>query len=323
MPFSKTRRNVLLGIGAVAFAGLGGAGAFAWKKFRPLTVRPDASGALVRDLRVPSDDPSLAEFAISAGESDPTALTDKAIAAMGTLSRFIKKGETVLIKPNIGWVRTPVQAANTNPDVVAAVVRAALKAGAKRVIVADSACDQPEGAYEKSGIARKASDAGAEIILPSPDRYRDVPLHGRQIDTWPIFAPVLDVDRVINVPVAKHHSLGRITGALKNWFGIVGGDRHRLHFGLDVSIADLHRFLRPTLTIIDATRVLLRNGPKGGNLDDVEERNTVIASVDPVAADAFMCTLLGAKLEDVKHLATAQAEGLGTMDWTRLRTRQV
>jgi uncharacterized protein (DUF362 family) len=150
-----------------------------------------------------------------------------------------------------------------------------------------------------------------------------VSLRGRQIDSWPVFSPVLDVDRIINVPIAKHHSLGKITGALKNWFGIVGGDRHRLHANLDVSIADLNRFLRPTLTVIDATRVLLRNGPKGGNLDDTLEKNTVIASVDPVAADAYACDLLGVRPQDVPHLMTAQAEGLGTIDWKRLRTRQV
>jgi uncharacterized protein (DUF362 family) len=299
----------------------GGLGAtVAWKKYRPLPKRVNGPVEVTRDLRVPADG-TAPEFFVATGETDPTALTEKALAALGSLSRFIRPGEVVLIKPNIGWARTPAQAANTNPNVVAAIVRAALKAGAKRVIVADSSCDSPAGAYEKSGIANMASDAGAEVVLPSPSLFRDTPVKGRQIDTWPVFSPVLDADRVINVPIAKHHRLGTITCALKNWFGIVAGDRHRLHADIDVSIADLNRFLRPTLTVVDATRVLVRNGPRGGNLDDTEEKNTVIASVDPVAADAYACTLLGAKPESVLHLVTAQAEGLGVVDWKKLRTR--
>jgi uncharacterized protein (DUF362 family) len=316
-----SRRTVLIGLGALAATGAAG-GAFAWKKFRPLPKRTNGLVEVTRDLRAPAD-PAAPEFAVASGEIDPAALTEKALAALGSLSRFIRPGEVVLVKPNIGWVRTPAQAANTNPDVVAAVVRAALKAGAKRVIVADSSCDSPEGAYEKSGIAKKASDAGAEVVLPSPALFREVDVKGRQIGLWPLFSPVLDADRVINVPIAKQHRLGTITCALKNWFGIVGGDRHRLHGDIHVSIADLNRFLRPTLTVVDATRVLVRNGPRGGNLDDVEEKNTVIASVDPVAADAYACTLLGAKAADVLHLMTAQSEGLGTADWTKLRTRGI
>lgn len=314
-----SRRKILVALGTLGAAGAAGA-AIAWSKLRPLPPRINGQVEGTRDLRAPAD-AVLPEFAVASGESDPTVLTERALAAMGTLARFIRPGEVVLVKPNIGWVRTPAQAANTNPDVVAAVVRAALQAGAKRVIVADSSCDTAQSSYEKSGIAKKASDAGAQVLLPAPALYREVPVKGRQVDVWPVFTPVLDADRVINVPVAKHHSLGTLTCALKNWFGIVGGDRFRLHGRIEVSIADLNRFVRPTLTVVDATRILLRNGPKGGNLDDTLEKNTVIASVDPVAADAYASTLLGLQPGDVTHIMTAQAEGLGTVDWTRLRTR--
>lgn len=313
-----TRRRILLGAGAAAIGG----GALGFHYFRPVLLRRDASGAVVRDLRLPAD-PSLPEMAIAASETDPAALTEKAIAAMGPFSRFVRKGEVVLIKPNIGWVRAPITAANTNPEVVAALVRAALGAGAKRVIVADGSCDDAEKSYERSGIAARASDAGAEVILPGPERFRELTLHGRRIERWPILSAALDVDRVINVPVAKHHALSRITGALKNWFGILGGNRHQLHGNLSAAIADANRFLRPTLTVIDATRVLLRNGPKGGNIADTAVKSTVIASLDPVAADAFAATLLGVAPADVSHLVTAEAEGLGTIDWTRLRSRRV
>jgi uncharacterized protein (DUF362 family) len=315
-----TRRQVLVGLGAAALGG----GAFGWYRFRPTLLRRDASGALVRDLRAPADvaRPEMAVATGAASEADPPALTEKAIAAMGGLSRFVQRGEVVLIKPNIGWARGPLTAANTNAEVVAALVRGALRAGAKRVIVADGSCDAADRAYEMSGIAAKASDAGAEVLLPGPDRWKDVALHGRRMESWPILAAALSADRVINVPVAKHHMLARYTGALKNWFGILGADRHQLHGNLSAAIADANRFLRPTLTVIDATRVLLRNGPKGGNLADTAQKNTVIVAVDPVAADARALELFGIAPADVAHLVTAEAEGLGTTDWKKLRVVQ-
>ncbi len=106
------------------------------------------------------------------------------------------------------------------------------------------------------------------------------------LDEWPIFTTLVDADKVINVPVAKHHNLAKFTAAMKNWYGVLGGRRNRLHQNIDSSIADLATFMRPSLTIIDAVRVLIRNGPQGGNIDDTREMNTVIASVDQVAADA-------------------------------------
>lgn len=312
-----TRRQVLMGLGAAAVGG----GAFGWYRFRPVLLRRDAGGALVRDVRAPAD-AARPEMAVAASDADPTVLTEKAIAAMGGLGRFIRRGEVVLIKPNIGWARGPLTAANTNPEVVAALARGALAAGAKRVIVADGSCDDADRSYEMSGIAARASDAGAEVLRPGPDRWKDVTLHGRRIETWPILQAALDADRVINVPVAKHHMLAKYTGALKNWFGILGADRHKLHGNLSASIADANRFLRPTLTVIDASRVLLRNGPKGGNLADTAVKNTVVAAVDPVAADAYAASLLGFAPAEVGHLLVAEAEGLGTTDWKKLRLVQ-
>jgi uncharacterized protein (DUF362 family) len=312
-----TRRRLLAGLGA---ATLGGAAAF--HRFRP-RLRRDASGARVRDLRVPGADPAFPELAIAESEADPAALTEKALAAMGTLARFVARGDVVLVKPNIGWVRTPLTAANTNPEVVATIVRAALRAGARRVIVADGSCEDPGRSYEASGIAARAADAGAEVWIPGPGGFQEVTLHGRRIERWPILSPVLTADRVINVPVAKHHSMCRFTGALKSYFGILGGDRPSLHRDLSAAIADANRFLRPTLTVVDATRVLLRNGPKGGNLADAAVKNAVAASLDPVAADAWAARLLGVEIAGIDHLVTAEAEGLGTTSFQRLRIRRV
>ena len=110
---------------------------------------------------------------------------------------------------------------------------------------------------------------------------------------------------------------------MKNWYGSLGGRRNRLHQSIDVSVADLATFMRPTLTVVDATRVLVRNGPQGGNIDDTRIMNTVLASVDQVAADAFACTLIGQKAENLPYLAMAEERGIGTSKLDRLIIREV
>jgi uncharacterized protein (DUF362 family) len=159
--------------------------------------------------------------------------------------------------------------------------------------------------------------------MPEEHRFRAMRVGGELLDEWPILVPLLEVDKVINVPVAKHHGLARFTCALKNWYGLLGGRRERLHQKLDVSLADLAGFVRPTLTVVDATRVLWRNGPQGGDLADTRETHTVVASTDQVAIDAFACSLLGLRPSDLPYLAIAEGRGLGTTDWERLRRAEV
>ncbi len=268
-----------------------------------------AGGAL--DLVVAREDP------------DPAALVRKAIDAMGGMKRFVARGDVVVVKPNIGWDRTPLQAANTNPLVVAEVVRLALDAGAKRVVVTDASCNEPNRCFTRSGIWKAAHDAGADVRLPEAHHFRNMRLRGELLDEWPVLATLVETDKLINVPVAKHHNLARYTGAMKNWYGSLGGRRNRLHQKIDLSIADLATFLQPTLTVIDATRVLVRNGPQGGDLADTKETRTVIASIDQVAADARACTLIGETPEAIVYLALAEARGIGTTKWEHLRTREV
>jgi uncharacterized protein (DUF362 family) len=148
-------------------------------------------------------------------------------------------------------------------------------------------------------------------------------LKGDVLDEWPIFTTLVAADKVINVPVAKHHNLAKYTAAMKNWYGVLGGRRNRLHQNIDTSIADLATFMRPTLTIIDAMRVLVRNGPQGGNIDDTKIMNTVIASIDQVAADAFGCTLIGQHRDNLPYLKMGHERGIGTMYWENLRVREV
>ncbi len=277
-----------------------------------------------RDYRV-ADHGGPSDFAVAHGVSGttPAALVEQAVNALGGMRRFIARGDVVAIKPNIGWDRTAIQAANTNPEVVATVVRLALEAGAKRVVVTDASCNDPGRCFQRSGIWTRAHAAGADVVLPAEHRFRTMRLRGEVLDEWPVYRTLLEADKVINCPVAKHHNLAKYTAAMKNWYGTLCGRRNRLHQNSDTSIADLATFMRPTLTVLDGVRVLLRNGPQGGNVDDTRHMDTVIASVDQVAADAYGCTLIGQRPENLGYLRMAEERRIGTTRWQDLRPREV
>jgi uncharacterized protein (DUF362 family) len=199
------------------------------------------------------------------------------------------------------------------------VVRQCWQAGAKRVIVTDVSCNEPRRCFLRSGIMAAARAEGAEVVLPDPDNFREVEMGGVVLKNWPVFTPFLDADKVINLPIAKHHALTGATLGMKNWYGILGGERNRLHQQIHQSLADLASFMLPTLTLMDCYRVLVRNGPTGGNPEDVLLKKTVVAGTDPVAIDAYAAKLywnLGA--EQLPYLAMAAARGLGSADLASL-----
>ncbi len=331
-----SRREALVRLGTMAgVLGAGAAGArVAWDK-GGFDVVQSSAARQVRDYRVAERDSTHAELAIArapareAGDDSPSAtatpeqLVRRALEAMGGMGRFVSRGDVVVVKPNIGWDRMPVHAANTNPEVVGAVIRLAFEAGAKRVVVADGSCNDPNRCFQRSGIWRAAYELGADVVLPQEHRYRTMRLKGDVLDEWPVFTTLVDADKVINVPVAKHHNLAKFTAAMKNWYGVLGGRRNRLHQNIDTSIADLATFMRPSLVVMDAWRVLMRNGPQGGNIDDARDMHTIVATVDQVAADAFGCTLIGQKPENLSYLAMGEQRGLGTTRWKNLRVREV
>lgn len=254
----------------------------------------------------------------------PAALVRRAVDAIGGMSRFVARGETVVIKPNVAWDRLPELAATTNPDVVAEVVRLCRAAGARSVIVTDVTCNDAEACFDRSGIRAAARAAGAEVVIPQPRLFTTVDLGGETLGAWPVLEPFLDADRLINLPIAKHHSLTGVTLGLKNWYGLIGGDRNRLHQRIHESIADLAAFARPTLTILDAWRVLMRNGPTGGSVDDVEAKCAVVASTDPVALDAYAAKAWwDLDLPRLRFVRMAEARGLGRGEFAALRTRIV
>jgi uncharacterized protein (DUF362 family) len=324
-----SRREIVkrVGMAAGVLAGSALLGRGVWDK-GGFGAASSSAARQVRDYRLTDRPTDVAELAIAKqrpGEPDPSAdqLVRRAIDAMGGIKRFVSRGDVVVVKPNIGWDRMPIHAANTNPDVVGAVVQLAFEAGAKKVVVADGSCNDPNRCFQRSGIWRKAYGLGAEVVLPAEHRFRTTRMKGEILDEWPIFTTLVDCDKVINVPVAKHHNLAKYTAAMKNWYGVLGGRRNRLHQNIDVSIADLATFMRPTLVVVDAMRVLMRNGPQGGNIDDTKVLNTVFATVDQVAADAYGATLIGQHRDNLPYLKMGHERGLGTMFYENLRVREV
>jgi len=305
------------GAACVAAVGLG-----YWLRGRSRKPEEGYVAGVSRDLSVAAD-PALPEMVIVRGE-DPARLVRKAFEELGGVGRFISPGDVVVIKPNMAWDRAAAQAANTNPAVVAEVARLCQEAGARKVVVADVSVNEPRRCSERSGIAAAARSVGAEVVLPEQRRFRQVDLRGDVLRLWPVFEPFLTADKVINIPIAKHHSLTGVTLGMKNWYGILGGQRQRLHQRIHESLADLADFMRPTLTLIDAYRVMLRGGPTGGSLRDVELHKTLIAGTDPVALDAYAAKAYwGLDDRSLLYLRLAGDRGLGNTDLAKVRTSLV
>ena len=320
LPQRLTRREAMVQLlRAGGIAAVTGGGAY-WLSSRSARPVPAPIEQARRDHRINSGSQLPQMTVVQNGE--PRELVQRALADLGGISRFISRQDVVVIKPNIAWDRTPEQAANTNPDLVAEVVRQCWQAGAKRVIVTDVSCNEPRRCFQRSGIQAAARAAGAEVILPDPDLFREVDLGGVALKSWPVFSPFLEADKILNLPIAKHHNLTGATLGMKNWYGILGGQRNRLHQQIHQSLADLASFMLPTLTIMDCYRVLLRNGPTGGNLEDVAIKKTVVAGTDPVALDAYVAKAYwNLDPEHLPYLQMAANRGLGTTEYDRLPVR--
>jgi uncharacterized protein (DUF362 family) len=257
----------------------------------------------------------------------PEKIVRAAVDALGGMKRFISRGDVVVVKPNIGWDRSPEQAANTNPEVVATLVKMCLESGAKKVKVFDRTCNEPRKCYANSGIEAAAKDAGAEVshVNDKDDaKFKDVPIKGgKAFESWPIYRDILEADKLINAPIAKHHGSAQLTMALKNWMGVMGENRGKAHQNLHALIADLAIIIKPCLTVLDAVRILTAHGPQGGDLADVKRLDTVIAGVDQVAIDAYGATLFGKTGEDLAYVKDAASRGLGKMDLSKLAIKKI
>jgi uncharacterized protein (DUF362 family) len=284
-----------------------------------------AGVALLGPRRLEAAAPALA---IARYKSSPTApdgiaeearrLTRAGIDALGGMGRFVSQGQTVWIKPNISWDRRPEQAATTNPDVVATLVAMCYQAGAKRVLLSDNPCNSPQRTFPRSGIQQAAEKAGAQVFFMDERKFRKMALNGKVLKEWPVYAEVVEADVLINVPIAKHHSLTTVTLGMKNLMGAVGGARERFHQNTELALPDLAAFLKPKLIVLDAIRVLMGNGPVGGSLTDVKRKETIVAGTDQVAVDAYGATLLGHKPQAIEHIVEAGRRGLGNINFEAL-----
>lgn len=253
---------------------------------------------------------------------DPARLVREAVGKLGGMGKFVRPGQTVVVKPNLGWDRLPEEGANTHPAVVAEVCRLCLEAGAKRVRVFDRTCNDARRTYERSG-ARAAVEGlrsdRAALEFVDEDRFEVVDLQrAAKLTRWPLYRPALEADVLINVPVVKHHGLTGVTIAMKNLMGIMGGNRGRIHQGIEDNLADVNSAVRSHLVIVDATRILLRNGPQGGGTDGVRAAHRLAATTDVVAADAWGAREFGVTPLSVASIKRAAERGLGVADLAKV-----
>ena len=274
----------------------------------------------------PAPSPTMAYPDLTvARHGDPEAMVRKAVKALGGMKRFVKSGDEVIVKPNICVAYHGYEyAATTNPWVVAAVVKLALEAGAKRVRVLDFPFGGlAEQAYAVSGIQAEVKKAGGKMVVMNNLKYVDTAIpQGQDLKSCDIYDDVLKTDVLINVPIAKHHGGARLTLGMKNLMGVIY-DRPMMHSNLGQRLADLNSRVRSSLVIVDAVRMLMDHGPSGGNLSDVKKANTIIASADIVAADSYAATLFGMQPNDLDYIKKGAKMGLGVKNLDQLKIEEI
>jgi uncharacterized protein (DUF362 family) len=256
---------------------------------------------------------------------DPVTMFDKAILSLGGMKKYVKPNQSVVVKPNIGWDTTPERGANTNPQLVARIVEHCLSAGAKTVYVFDHTINEWTRTYSSSGIEKAAKDAGARIVSGSSESYyHEVSIkNGRILKKDKVHELILESDVFINVPILKSHGGSVLTISMKNLMGTMW-DRSFWHNNdLQQCIADFASEIKPTLNVVDAYRVMKRNGPRGVSVSDVVELKSLIISEDIVAADAAAAKLFGKEPEQVGHIRIANEMGVGTADLTKLSINRI
>ncbi|MBI4834577.1 MAG: DUF362 domain-containing protein [Planctomycetes bacterium] len=308
---------------------IGGAGLMAPSLFPILSHGEDDKKKKEDEKEVPIEK-ILAICSTESDKTNPGVMVKEALALLGGMKKFVKKGDVVLVKPNIAWERKPEFAATTNPKVVAAVIEEALAAGAKKVKVFDRTCNDARRCYKITEIEEVAKKAGAEVFIIEKDAsfYQEVKIpKGKILKSCDVVKEVLESNVFINVPIAKHHGISRLTLGIKNLMGVVGGNRGELHKEIGTKLTDILSVTKPHLNIMDAFNVLVAHGPIGGDLKDVRFCGKIIAGVDIVAVDSYTAGLKpfseGSKKEltweDIPYIKEAAERGLGEADITKLK----
>ena len=240
-------------------------------------------------------------------------MLEKGLTAIGSLSTFIKPGDRVLIKVNAAFATPPELCATTHPDLLSKMILQCYQCGAKKVVVTDNPINDPSTAFQLTGLEQATRKSGASLILPSQSKFREISLDkGKLIKNWPVlWEPFHDINKVIGMAPLKSHFRSGASMTMKNWYGLLGGQRNIFHQDIHGIIEELSLLMRPTLVVLDATFTMISNGPTGGSLSDLKPTNQIIISNDPVAADAFGATLLEKRLSDLPHIERAFRAGAG------------
>ncbi len=319
-PEISRRQFLLRAAGTCGFAAVAGAWGYVFYSKEPVH-RSDTKILTFKDYRT-EEKKVYPHLAVVRG-TNVEKMVRAAVDRIGGMTRFVSTNDKVLLKPNAAWDRQPEQAANTNPAVVGALVKLCFEARAAEVWVTDVSVNDPYRCFARSGIEDATKRAGGKIKFTSESDFVLTDLKGESLKVWPVSAFYHEADKLINIPVVKHHSLSKCTIAMKNLYGSLGGQRNRLHQDINTAITDLATAIRPTLTVIDATKVLRRNGPTGGNLSDVSIGNTVIAGTDLVAAESYALRFLDLKVGDIPFIAMAEKRGIGISDLKLLNVVEI
>jgi uncharacterized protein (DUF362 family) len=335
-PPPPDRRAFLRRLGgtAAAVAGFGALGALRYDRRDGKQWFHDmaAADAITLPSYAVAPPPGAKDLAIAHGQ-DVDTMVKAAFDQMGGIEHYVKRGDVVLLKPNVAFDRGPSLGATTSPAVLQAVARLVRAAGAKRILVADNPINQPEGCFVKSGLGAAAIEAGCELMMPEPKtfetllvgRFRDrnggfTGAAGEALDRWPLFyTPFKQATKVIGIAPCKDHNLCGASMSMKNWYGLLGGRRNQFHQHIHSIVSDFPLMMKPTLVVLDATRILTKNGPTGGSLADVKPGDTIVVGTDMVAVDSYGWTLFGRRTPPPQYLAKAQQRGLGRIDWRSLK----
>jgi uncharacterized protein (DUF362 family) len=262
---------------------------------------------------------------VAVRNGEPELMFDKAIESLGGMKTFVSTGQKVVIKPNIGWDVVPERAGNTNPKLIKRIAEHCFNAGAKEVYVFDNTCDEWNKCYKTSMIESYAKEAGAKVVPGNSESYYQAVeiKNGKRLKNTKVHELILESDVFINAPVLKHHSSADLSIAMKNLMGVVW-DRMWWHRNdLHQCIADYCTFRPPDLNVIDAYRVMMKNGPRGVSVNDVTTYKTQILSTNIVAADAAATKLFGSEPEDITYITHAADLGVGTYDLTSLNINRI
>ena len=314
---SVSRREFLVRLG-ITGALIAGSGLAAKKLWHPGHFVPGFEKVKGLQLRsyAPEANKLLPSLAIAHGkEHDPTIRA--ALGALGGMGRFIKKGDVVVIKPNVAFDRPPALAATSHPDALRAVAKLCFEAGAHKVIVADNPINSPTGCFFKSGLTAVAAEMNLDLLYPETNSFAPLSLDGEILKEWTFFnTPFKKATKVIGLAPCKDHNLCHASMTTKNWYGLLGGRRNQFHQHIHSIVSDFALMMKPTLVILDGMNVLMSNGPTGGRLSDVKPMNTIVAGTDMIAVDAYGYShLLERDIAELTYLHKANDRGLGNINW--------